>query len=185
STAMVHTRARPVEGAGAPPGLQTQTRARNSASCSVRLRGRPPPQEMGNRRARSPLAAPQSLASVFIFPCPTLENDPMKKIALILAALGGALSLSFVPQDAQQAAAPTDKKPAAYKLGSVVDEGITLTDLDGKTLTFKELRNKVVFIHFWSTQCPFEEVADPKVAELEKHWKDNKDVVVLAINANS
>jgi thiol-disulfide isomerase/thioredoxin len=108
----------------------------------------------------------------------------MKKIALFLAALGGTLSLSFA-QDAKQAAAPTDKKPVAYKLGSVVDEGLTLTDLDGKTLSFKELRGKVVFIHFWSTQCPFEEVADPKVAALEKGWKDNKDVVVLAINANS
>jgi hypothetical protein len=40
-------------------------------------------------------------------------------------------------------------------------------------------------IHFWSMTCPFEEVADPKVAALEKRWKDNKDVVVLAINANS
>jgi len=31
----------------------------------------------------------------------------------------------------------------------------------------------------------YEEVADPKVVELEKRWKDNKDVVILAINANS
>jgi thiol-disulfide isomerase/thioredoxin len=67
----------------------------------------------------------------------------------------------------------------------VVDENLKLTDLDGKSLSFKDLRGKVVFIHFWSMQCPFEKVADPKVAALEKGWKDNKDVVVLAINANS
>ena len=76
-------------------------------------------------------------------------------------------------------------KTAAYKLGSVVDESLALNGLDGKKLSFKDLRGKVVLIHFWSTQCPYETVADPKFVELEKRWKDQKDVVILAINANS
>jgi len=74
---------------------------------------------------------------------------------------------------------------ATYKLGSKVDESLSLTDLDGKPLSFKDLRGKVVLIHFWSMNCPYEIVADPKFTEIEKRWKDQRDVVILAINANS
>ncbi|HEX6885155.1 MAG TPA: redoxin domain-containing protein [Planctomycetota bacterium] len=106
----------------------------------------------------------------------------MKTTSLALLALGLVTPLV----SAQEKPAPADASaPKVYKLGSVVDETLALPDLDGKTLSFKELRGKVVLIHFWSTTCPYEEVADPKVVELEKRWKDQKDVVILAINANS
>lgn len=112
----------------------------------------------------------------------------MKKM-MFLAALCGALVLPLAAQEKRAApAAPApqaDAQPKVYKLGSTVDEKLSLTDLDGKSITFKELRGKVVLIHFWSMMCPYEEIADPKVAALEQRWKDNKDVVVLAINANS
>ena len=114
----------------------------------------------------------------------------MKRILMFALTLGAVLASPGAAQDKKQekpAAAPAaaaTEKPA-YKLGSVVDETLKLTDIDGKSITFKDLRGKVVLIHFWSMTCPFEEVADPKVAALEKRWKDNKDVVVLAINANS
>lgn len=102
----------------------------------------------------------------------------------LLAFTLGSLTLSTLAQE--KTAAPAEAGAAkGLKLGAVVDESLTMTDLDGKTLTLKDLRGKVVLIHFWSTTCPYEEVADPKVVELEKRWKDQKDVVILAINANS
>jgi len=102
---------------------------------------------------------------------------------LACGALLGVTSAQEGEKKAAPAAAPAAKE--TYKVGSTVDEKLTLTDLDGKTMTFKDLRDKVVLVHFWSTQCPYEKVADPKFAELEKRWKDKKDVVILAINANS
>ena len=109
----------------------------------------------------------------------------MKATFLVPLALG-TLALS-TPAQEKPAAPENASAPAVktYKLGSTVEEALTLTDLDGKSMTFKDLRGKVVLIHFWSMTCPYEEVADPKVVELEKRWKDNKDVVILAINANS
>lgn len=103
------------------------------------------------------------------------------------ALLCGLFAFPAAAQERQEkpVAAPASAEKPLYKLGSVVDEKLALTDLDGKSLTFKDLRGKVVAIHFWSTKCPFEEKADPKVAALEQRWKDKKDVVVLAINANS
>mgnify|MGYP001298323090 CR=1 FL=1 len=113
----------------------------------------------------------------------------MKAWMLCVAAVGG---LSVLPLVAQEGGKDKEARPAAaqaerseaYKLGDTVDENITLKDIDGKSITLKELRGKVVFIHFWSKDCPYEKVADPKVAALEKAWKD-KNVVTLAINSNS
>lgn len=112
----------------------------------------------------------------------------MKRLVTFVAALGALLAVPAAAQehpDKDKQAAPAAAEKPGLKLGAVVDEKLTLTDLDGKSMTFKDLRGKVVLIHFWSMTFPYEEVADPKVAALEKRWKDNQDVVVLAINANS
>jgi thiol-disulfide isomerase/thioredoxin len=101
---------------------------------------------------------------------------------LACSALFGVQLSAQAEKKAAPAAAPA--APEAYKVGSTVDEKLMLTDLDGKSISFKDLRGKVVLLHFWSTQCPYEKVADPKFTELEKRWKGNKDVVIAAINAN-
>ena len=114
----------------------------------------------------------------------------MKALVPILA-LGMLSTLPLLAQDGKPAAGQKPAPPAQdkakvepYKLGSVVDEKITLTDMDGKQITFKDLRGKVVFIHFWSKDCPYEKVADPKTVALADSYK-GKDVVCLAINSNA
>ena len=109
------------------------------------------------------------------------------KLAFALIASCALCALPLLAQDKKPADQPTPA-PAAkaepYKIGSVVDERITLRDLDGKELKFKDLRGKVVFIHFWSKDCPYEVKADPKTVALSERYK-GKDVVCLAINSNS
>jgi thiol-disulfide isomerase/thioredoxin len=112
------------------------------------------------------------------------------KLLLPALALLGALSLPLSaqePQEKRPVASTTEAsaKTKPYKIGSTVDENLVLTDIDGKTVSFKELRNKVVLLHFWSVQCPSEVKADPKMVALEQRWASNKDVVVLAVNANN
>lgn len=111
------------------------------------------------------------------------------KLLLPFLALAAFSALPLIAQDKK----PDDKKPAPapapaktepYKIGSVVDEKIALKDLDGKEIKFKDLRGKVVFIHFWSKDCPYEIKADPKTVALAEKYK-GKDVVCLAIDANS
>lgn len=114
--------------------------------------------------------------------------NTMKRLILCGAALSGLLALPARAQDKaipKDAPAPAASDATLYKLGTIVDEKLVLAGMDGKTMSFKDLRGKVVLIHFWSTTCPYETVADPKFVELEKRWKDQKDVVILAINANS
>jgi thiol-disulfide isomerase/thioredoxin len=113
----------------------------------------------------------------------------MKKMWFIPAlALCAVIAQPLVAQDKPKKddkPVEAPKEPQLYKLGATVDENLTLRDLDGKELKFKDLRGKVVLIHFWSSTCPFEIVADPKFTELAKRWKDKKDVVILAIDSNS
>lgn len=104
---------------------------------------------------------------------------------LALCALGALPLIAQEPKPADKPApAPAPAaKVEPYKIGSVVDEKLALRDLDGKEIKFKDLRGKVVFIHFWSKNCPYEEKADPKTVALAEKYK-GKDVVCLAVNAN-
>jgi thiol-disulfide isomerase/thioredoxin len=106
--------------------------------------------------------------------------------------VAGVLALPLLAQDPKPQDKPVDKPPVeapktppteSLKLGSVVPETVSMTDLDGKTVSFKELRGKVVVIHFWSDRCPAEVHADPITKRLEKTY-EGKDVVLLGINAN-
>lgn len=100
-------------------------------------------------------------------------------------ALGGLIGLPVLSAQDKQDEKPPVEAPKAevLKLGSTVAESVTLKDFDGKTSTFKELRGKVVIIHFWSDRCPAEKHADPVVKKLEDYYK-GKDVVLIGIASN-
>jgi thiol-disulfide isomerase/thioredoxin len=83
------------------------------------------------------------------------------------------------PQDARS----QDAKAAVLQVGDAVPEDVQLTDTAGKPFSFKEARGKVVAIHFWSTTCPWEKAAEPKLMQLRKDL-DGKDAILVAINCN-
>lgn len=93
-----------------------------------------------------------------------------------------AASLQQKPAEAQPAQEGDDAKP--LKIGSTVAETVELRDMDGKKLSFKELRGKVVLIHFWSDRCPAEKHADPVMKSLEGYFAEKKDVVIVGIASN-
>jgi thiol-disulfide isomerase/thioredoxin len=113
----------------------------------------------------------------------------MKLITFSALVIGGALALPLLAQDPKPTDKPTDKPPVeapkvdVLKVGTTVPEAVAMVDLDGKSLTFKELRGKVVIIHFWSDRCPAEVHGDPITKKLESTY-DGKSVVLLGINSN-
>ncbi|HLC40786.1 MAG TPA: TlpA disulfide reductase family protein [Methylomirabilota bacterium] len=57
----------------------------------------------------------------------------------------------------------------------------SLQDLDGKTVTLKEFRGKVVFLNFWATWCPPCREEMPAMQKIYTELQD-KGLVMLAVN---
>jgi thiol-disulfide isomerase/thioredoxin len=108
--------------------------------------------------------------------------------ALALGALGlpasGPAASPARPVSLQDETPDDEKKPKVLKLGVAVPEDFTLPDLDGKAHTFKDLRGKVVIVHFWSDRCPAERHADPVFKKMEERYAKSKDVVMIGIASN-
>lgn len=105
-------------------------------------------------------------------------------LALVLCAtLVGAQGKADVESGQKPGKKPEKSEPTVVEIGDVVPADLAISNLAGDKKTFGDLRGKVVFVHFWSTSCPWEKKAEPKLTKLEKAYAE-KGVVVLAINAN-
>lgn len=108
----------------------------------------------------------------------------MKSWMCALVLGGGLFAQAVVAQEKKDERPPVEKpREDVLKVGSTVAETLAMTDLDGKATTFKDLRGKVVIIHFWSDRCPAEKHADPVTKKLEDYYK-GKDVVIVGIASN-
>ena len=88
------------------------------------------------------------------------------------------------PADPAPAPVPAAKEQKAIGLGDTLPKGLSCRTIDGKLQSLDELRGKVVVFHFWSTTCPWESMAEPKLNALSAEFAD-KGVVVLGIAANA
>jgi peroxiredoxin len=57
----------------------------------------------------------------------------------------------------------------------------TLKDLDGRTVSLKALKGKVVFLNFWATNCPPCIAEIPDLNSLSREYK-NSGLVVLGVS---
>lgn len=103
-------------------------------------------------------------------------------LVFLSVLLGAGLCLA---QDTKEPPKPQDATPKVEKLtiGTAIPADVHLTDTAGKAVRFGDLRGKVVMVHFWSTTCPWEKLAEPKLQAIADDYA-KQDVVVLAINAN-
>ena len=105
---------------------------------------------------------------------------------LLLAVIGTlavpALASTSSLTGALVALTADDVKP--LEIGATVPETIRLMDFEGKPTSFKDLRGKIVLVHFWSDRCPAEKHANPVFKAMEAKYADSKDVVLLGIASN-
>ncbi len=62
--------------------------------------------------------------------------------------------------------------------------GVLFKDENGKVIDLGDLRGKVVFINFWATWCPPCIAEMPSINKLQEKFKDNKDIVILMVDAD-
>ena len=63
---------------------------------------------------------------------------------------------------------------------SIAFEDWSLKDLDGNTLNFNDLKNKVVFLNFWATWCPPCIAELPSIQDLHDDYKDKIAFVLIS-----
>lgn len=103
------------------------------------------------------------------------------RIPAALALLTSCL-LAQDPPTPPKPVEPPPPKPIA--LGEELPKGIELRTIDGQLQRLDELRGKVVVFHFWSTTCPYEKAAEPKLNAIATEFAE-KGVVVFGIAANA
>ena len=105
--------------------------------------------------------------------------------ALALVGVLGVVGCSktSAPPDASSTdtATSTDATATLALLKEPIDvPGFTVTDLDGKTVSFADLKGKVVLVNFWATWCPPCRAEIPDLIALQEKYRDT--LVVLGIS---
>ena len=104
----------------------------------------------------------------------------IRSFALATATL---LCLPAAGQDSRPTSQPTSDAPQELKLGGVVDNRITLADIDGKQHTTADFEGRITVVNFWATRCPWQRGWDPTLAEIQREYS-SKGVTFLMINSN-
>jgi len=115
-------------------------------------------------------------------PLPAQKNGDPAEAYMELAELARYEHVQTAPLSASN----TPQLAAALAKLEVEDQhrqqaDFTLTDLQGKSWTLKELRGKVVLVNFWATWCPPCRKEMPDLDALYKKFKD-QGLVILAIS---
>jgi thiol-disulfide isomerase/thioredoxin len=63
--------------------------------------------------------------------------------------------------------------------------GVLFKDENGKVFDLGDLKGKVVFINFWATWCPPCIAEMPSINKLQAQFKNNRDLVVLMVDADN
>lgn len=110
----------------------------------------------------------------------------MKPFGTSFLVLAGALALPAVAASLSTEPVETARtdEVETLKIGSTVPETLALKDFEGRATSFKDLRGKIVLLHFWSDRCPAERHGDPVFKSMEEKYAKSKDVVLLGIASN-
>ena len=98
-----------------------------------------------------------------------------------LLGVAGCSKTSPPPEVGTETAASNEGTATLALLKEPIDvPGFTVTDLDGKTVSFADLRGKVVLVNFWATWCPPCRAEIPDLVALQDKYRDK--LVVIGIS---
>ncbi len=76
----------------------------------------------------------------------------------------------------------SNSEPVAPVVGGKAPD-FTLRDINGKTVSLRDLRGKVVLLEFWATWCPPCRRSIPEMEALSRKFF-NRDVVLVGVNVD-
>ncbi len=104
-------------------------------------------------------------------------------VLLLIAGLSFA-ACNFPKKDTQsEQKGHTMKQITSISQQSYTD--VSFTDENGKIISLKSLKGKVVFINFWATWCPPCIHEMPSINELKKAFNGNNNIVFLMVDVDN
>ena len=95
-------------------------------------------------------------------------------LAAIVAAAPFLWTIGLPQPDERSGIGPGDAMPELVAQGW----------LNGDPLTRADLQGKVVVVHSWFLTCPYCHKGMPQLAEVQRHFADNKDVVFIGLTTD-
>jgi peroxiredoxin len=112
------------------------------------------------------------------------ELDYIKKFAANLPKRFPESKLSSEFQGVVQGLIAEDAKTTAGPAIGTTAPDFTLTSLDGKSVSLKNLRGKYVLLDFWASWCPPCRAENPNVVNAYNQYKD-KNFTILSVSLDS
>ena len=96
---------------------------------------------------------------------------------IVIAILVGAVYISDRVEVSSDGTLGTEGLPS--ETARAID--FTLTDLDGKYVSMRELRGHTVYLNFWTTWCKYCKKEMPELQQVSEQYRD-KNVIVITVN---
>jgi thiol-disulfide isomerase/thioredoxin len=105
-------------------------------------------------------------------------------IIVLALAIGGFLAVQYTNRVGQQLTSATDTSTSGKPRVRFVKNPreipeLTMTTIDGKTITTKDLSGKVTIFNFWATWCAPCRAEIPDLVKLQDQYKDH--VVIIGV----
>ena len=93
----------------------------------------------------------------------------------------GLMKIGFFQPDVST----ENEKVPISKISQGEKTGVLFKDETGNVIDLSDFKGKVVFINFWATWCPPCIAEMPSINKLQEKFKDNKDFIILMVDADN
>ena len=107
---------------------------------------------------------------------------------LVVAAfgVGGFMAVQYTQRVGQELNSSPGASDGKARVRFIKDPGtipeLTMTTLDGRTITSKDLAGKVTIFNFWATWCPPCRAEIPDLVKLQEQYKDH--LIIIGVSSD-
>jgi len=109
-------------------------------------------------------------------------------LSVVALGVGGFMAARYTQRvgneltSAPGAAVPGGKARVRFVKDPATIANLTMTTLDGRTITSKDLAGKVTIVNFWATWCPPCRAEIPDLVKLQEQYKDQ--LIVIGVSSD-